>query len=240
MTISVLDKLTGIKADLVRGQENWQDWDLPLLAQALKKWRDVNPATEGNNVVSMTTPSKRPENKSRFFHAESMDKRHCVYCDDASHIARDCTRVSKIDERKRMLAQTRMCFNCTGLRHHPAECRSRMCCQKCRQKHHTSICNQGDQLLTATGNQRRVVYPVVKVSVEGVLQRALLGTGAKGLHASAALLEKLLKRSRAKEVRQIEMMLGSTTREVELSTVKVRSRIKRWHYQGRKTGVADD
>ena len=28
---------------------------------------------------------------------------------------------------------------------------------------------KGDQLLTATGNQGRVVYPVVKVSVEGVL-----------------------------------------------------------------------
>ena len=52
MTISVLDKLTGIKADLVRGQENWQDWDLPRLVQALKKWRDVNPATEGNNFES--------------------------------------------------------------------------------------------------------------------------------------------------------------------------------------------
>ena len=36
-------------------------------------------------------------------------------------------------------------------------------------------------------------------------------------------MEKLLKRSRAKEVRRIEMMLGSTTREVELSTIKVRS-----------------
>ena len=104
MTRSVLDKLTGIKADLVRGQENWQDWDLPRLPQALKKWRDVNPATEGNDVESMTTPSKRPENKSRFFHAESMDKRRCVYCDDASHISRDCTRVSTIDERKRILA----------------------------------------------------------------------------------------------------------------------------------------
>ena len=155
MTNSVLDKLTGIKADLVRGQENWQDWDLPRLAQALKKLRDVNPATEGNNVESMTTPSKCPANKSRFFHAESMEKRCCVYCDDASHISRDCTRVSTIDERKRMLAQKRMCFNCTGPRHHAAECRSRMRCQKCRQKHNTSICNQGDQLLTATGNQGR-------------------------------------------------------------------------------------
>ena len=36
-------------------------------------------------------------------------------------------------------------------------------------------------------------------------------------------MEKLLKRFRAKEVRRIEMMLGSTTREVELSTIKVRS-----------------
>ena len=76
---------------LVRGQENWQDWDLVRLAQALKKWRDVNPATEGNNVESMTTPSKCPENKSRFFHAESMDKRRCVYCDDASHYQTSCS-----------------------------------------------------------------------------------------------------------------------------------------------------
>ena len=43
------------------------------------------------------------------------------------------------------------------------------------------------------------------------------------MYASAALFEKLLKRSRAKEVRRIEMMLGSTTREVELSKIKVRS-----------------
>ena len=100
MTRSVLDKLTGIKAHLVSGQENWQDWDLPRLAQALKKWRDVHPATEGNNVESMTTPSKRPENRSRFFRAKSMDKRRRVYCDDASHITRDCTHVSTIDERK--------------------------------------------------------------------------------------------------------------------------------------------
>ena len=42
-------------------------------------------------------------------------------------------------------------------------------------------------------------------------------------HASAVLLEKLPKPSRAKKVRRIETMLGSTTREVELSTIKVRS-----------------
>ena len=55
MTRSVLDKLKGIKADLVRGQDNWQDWDLPRLTQALKKWRDVNPVPEESNVASKVT-----------------------------------------------------------------------------------------------------------------------------------------------------------------------------------------
>ena len=82
---------------------------------------------------------------------------------------------------------------------------------------------QADQLLTATGKNGRVVYPVVKVNVEGVLCRALLDTGAGSSYALAALLNKLPKRSLAKEVRRIEMMLGATIREVELSTIKVRS-----------------
>ena len=41
MARSVLDKLKGIKADLVRGEAGWQDWDLPRLVLALKKWRDL-------------------------------------------------------------------------------------------------------------------------------------------------------------------------------------------------------
>ena len=59
--------------------------------------------------------------------------------------------------------------------------------------------------------------------MEGVLRRALLDTGVGCSYATAALLAKLPKRSRAKEVRRIEMMLGATTQEVDLSTIKVRS-----------------
>lgn len=59
--------------------------------------------------------------------------------------------------------------------------------------------------------------------MEGVLCRTLLNTGAGSSYASAALLDKLPKRSRAKEVSRIETLLGATTREVELSTIKVRS-----------------
>ena len=44
--------------------------------------------------------------------------------------------------------------------------------------------------MTVTGNQGRVVYPVMKVSEKGVLCRELLDTGAKSSYASVALLEK--------------------------------------------------
>ena len=39
---AVLDKLKGIKADLVRGEEGWRDWDFGQLLQAIKRWRDIN------------------------------------------------------------------------------------------------------------------------------------------------------------------------------------------------------
>ena len=43
---AVLDKLKGIKADLVRGKSGWQDWDFLHLLQALKEWKEINPVEE--------------------------------------------------------------------------------------------------------------------------------------------------------------------------------------------------
>ena len=118
-----------------------------------------------------------------------------------------------------------MCFNCTGTKHRAADCKSRSRCQKCGKRHHTSICTQRGQLLTAAaaGNKERVVYPIVKVNVEGILCRALLDTGAGSSYASATLLDNIPKRTRTRKVRRIEMMLGATTRQVELSSITVQA-----------------
>ena len=118
-----------------------------------------------------------------------------------------------------------MCFNWTGTKHRAANCKSRSRCQKCGKRHHTSICTQGDQLLTAAaaGNKERVVYSIVKVNVEGILCRALLNTGAGSSYASAALLDKIPKRTRIREVSRIEMMLGTTTQQVDLSSITVQA-----------------
>ena len=38
-----LDKLPGIRADLVRLDEDWQNWGFPQMIEALRKWCDRNP-----------------------------------------------------------------------------------------------------------------------------------------------------------------------------------------------------
>ena len=41
-TRSVLNNLKGIKTDLVRGHEDWQNWYIPQLMKALKTWKEIN------------------------------------------------------------------------------------------------------------------------------------------------------------------------------------------------------
>ena len=38
-----LDKLPGIRADLVRLDDEWQEWDFPKLVESLRMWTDHNP-----------------------------------------------------------------------------------------------------------------------------------------------------------------------------------------------------
>ena len=153
------------------------------MERSLKKWRDLNSVGEDGSNGS--------KSRSRLYHAEERKPCTCVYCERGDHVSSACTRLTTLDERKKFLAQKGMCFNCTRTKHRAADCKSRSKCQKSGKRHHTSICTQGDQLLTAAaaGNKERVVYPIVKVNVEGILSWALLDTGTGSSYASAALLD---------------------------------------------------
>ena len=59
---AVLDKLKGIKGDLVRGHTGWRDWDFGQLIQAIKGWRDINSAGEESDSASA---SKRKNDRDR-------------------------------------------------------------------------------------------------------------------------------------------------------------------------------
>lgn len=108
---ATLDKLKGIKDDLVRGNEGWQEWGFNDLLGELKKWRDTRSKKPRGGNSSRTrlfnTRDSQPEARTR----------SCVYCEDDKHKSADCPKVTQKEERRRILAGKKFCFNCTGFQH---------------------------------------------------------------------------------------------------------------------------
>ena len=217
----VIDKLKGIKSDLVRGQSGWQDWDFPQLVQALKRWKDINP------IEPVDDSKKRMPGVSRQFQTRNRPSPTggCVYCNSETHKSIDCDKVTTMDDRRKHLAKNRLCFNCTRGQHRAAECKSNSTCRKCQRKHHTSICDQCDNhLMTASCDENRsVCYPVVVVEVNGIRCRALLDTGAGSSYASSALIDEMKIKPEKVERRRIEMMVGSVTKSIEMYQICVKN-----------------
>ena len=260
---ATLDKLPGIRADLVRLDDDWQDWGFPELIESLRKWCDRNPITNEDQKPDSTNrdpsnrdlpnrdlpnrdlpnrgpPNRDPPNRNRNLQNRFPPKKNpvyqtkdenakvgraCVYCNGGDHRSAECKRVPGLVQRRKILSDKKLCFNCTGTRHQAQECRSKYVCQCCGSRHHTSICDRlsgNSQMMLVTGNHEgSVIYPVVVVVVDGIKCRALLDTGAGSSYASAALVERLNKRPTHIEHKQIEMMLCSTIQKVQSYTVKV-------------------
>ena len=115
-----LDKLPGIKYDLVRTDDKWQGWDFETLTKELSKWIDHKP--------EKTEPKQDPK-KEQLLQAKQKDRKtqtkHCVYCNLTNHRSNECEKKS--------------CFNCAGSQHRASECKSKRSWQICQRKHHTSM-----------------------------------------------------------------------------------------------------
>ena len=217
-----IDKLPGIRGDLVRMDEHWQEWDFPKFVYALQGWTERNPVTMRS--------SDKPWRDSNAFNTQLDDvrlrDRGCVYCDSTDHKPHECTKVPDLNERKKIFMKKRLCFNCAGDDHRASECRSKKTCLFCKRRHHTSICDRGntDSSMTATQiGDGPVVYPVVVVEVAGIKCRALLDSGAGSSYASAALLDRIRAKPHHSGLRKIEMMLGATSRVMEVYRIKLNS-----------------
>ena len=221
-----IDKLEGIRSDLVRTDDDWQEWRFPEFIEALRKWTVRNPVKQDDG-------SQDRHSKSRSFQVRQQESRikECVYCNDTSHRSPEFKKVVSVSDRRRILGEKKLCFNCTGPRHKASECRSQQTCQHCKRRHHSSICDkrpneqegvkpQTEQMLVAKG-ENKVIYPIVLVKVDGIICRALLDTGAGSSYASGALVERLNKRPVRKVFKTIEMMMQSTSRTIEVHEVTI-------------------
>ena len=89
-----LDKLPGIRADLVRLEDNWQEWDFAKLVDSLRRWTERNTKNILNN-----DPKYKREN---VFHSKEQKQtpRACVYCDKQGHKGSECEVVKSVTDRK--------------------------------------------------------------------------------------------------------------------------------------------
>ena len=133
-----LDKLAGIRGDLVRTDPEWESWDFVKLVQALRQWVKRNPVNSSDN-------REREENTRRkLFNTRGEDVRvkGCVYCGDPDHKAMQCEKIVETNERKKILARKGLCFNCAVKPHRAVDCPSKSSCQHCSKRHHSCICDK--------------------------------------------------------------------------------------------------
>ena len=155
-----LDKLPGIRADLVRLDEDCQEWGFPQLVKALRKWCERNPVPLDSHRGGNS--GRHDKGGERAFRAKQEDwkSKPCVDCKSVEHRSVDCEKIKGVVDRRKYLCTNKLCYNCTGTKHRAAECLSKTNCQKCNGKHHTSICDKkSSPLMLATG-EGLVVYPV--------------------------------------------------------------------------------
>ena len=89
-----LDKLPGIRGELVRTNHSWESWNFLKLCEARRQGKRRNPldSFEKNYVP------RRQETSNKLFNAQQREpkQRGCVYCDDTSHVPLECPKISTV------------------------------------------------------------------------------------------------------------------------------------------------
>ena len=152
----------------------------------------------------------------------------CVYCDSSDHKANDCQKVTTVADRKQILAKKHLCFNCALGSHQAAKCQSKNSCQKCGKRHHTSICDKSttaeERKIALTANEvGEGVFPVVLVKVDGITTRALIDSGSSSSYVSAKVADMMNKKPSERTTRQVEMLMGTHTTQLELYDAELSS-----------------
>ena len=82
---------------------------------------------------------------------EREQKTHrCVHCEKEGHKLSEFITVEFVSDCRLKLSEKKLCFNCTGSKRKALECRNTKTYQFCNEKHHTSICKKGSNMLLTT------------------------------------------------------------------------------------------
>lgn len=73
----------------------------------------------------------QPFKKSKTFQAKQQEteSKPCIYYEESGYKPSDCSKVASVAERKKVLIEKQLCFNCVGTKHRAFECPSQVGCR---------------------------------------------------------------------------------------------------------------
>lgn len=126
-----LDKLPAIRGDLVRTDPDWESWDFAKLSEAVRLWTRRNPVdtNQREREEEQQSANRNVRQQARIYHtrrgADSKPRGWpCIYCGEDDK-AVECTNVTHVSDRRQILLNKRLCFNCTTGNHRVVFCPSK-------------------------------------------------------------------------------------------------------------------
>lgn len=229
LVVSTLNKLPQVKPDLVRIDDDWEDWDMKSLLKAIQGW------LKRNKVEEM--PSKEYENSRRReqtwytqkggeFQGKSKGP-VCIYC-KGEHWGDQCEALTK---RRQFFIENRLCFNCGRAGHRESKCRSRGCF-RCKGKHRTSLCDKpqgqrdgGDRNAMLNGyspsSEEKSLPAIVPLKIKGKTFYAYLDTGSGRNFISKTAVRQIRLSPQHHESRNILTVNGSKRKSMPVFNVTI-------------------
>ena len=142
--------------------------------------------------------------------------------------------MTHVADRKQILLNKRLCFNCTTGNHRAAFCPSLLSvCQQCQKRHHTSICDAPRQetnqptpttgVALTTNQVGEGLFPVLVVEVNGIKCRALIDSGAGSSYVSAKLIDLLCVKPSTVQTKSIDMLMSTKVAAFEVYDLSLQS-----------------
>ena len=136
MLVPIMSKLPHDFKLVLTRQFGKNPWEVTGILEALKL------ELEAREKVALTDSNIAETNSSSFLvnNAKKKIQFSCIFCGMSNHKSYQCQNISKPAARKDFLFKERRCFLCLKKGHQVINCNSTKSCFKCKEKHHSSIC----------------------------------------------------------------------------------------------------
>ena len=132
---------------------NKDEFSLEELRKALKAELRV---MEAGFTVPASQPSRQLNTRqtTTMFNGVTESKQPfrfpCAFC-GADHPVTQCG-ITSIEERKKIVKEKRLCFNCLSSKHQKRDCQSKATCRLCKKQHHSSLHDDAKAAASSSDN----------------------------------------------------------------------------------------